>query len=156
MLAYGAPESPERPRRNPSPTVLLGILATSAGLCLLASAILSIESFDLAREYAALPEETRPDSFPMPKPLLGVLWMPVVTTVGVAGLAGARVPRAAVMAVTLIQLVGVVLAFIFTGQILATGGVPTPWRWVLTASAAVALAALAWITIRGDLRPSSK
>lgn len=132
--------------RRHSRTVLFATMAVSAIACIIASAVLSIESYHLALNPDAVfgcdvnaalscgevARAWQAQVFGFPNAFIGLATEPVVLTIAVAGLTGVRFPRWFMFAAQIGYLLGLIFAFWLFFQSMFVIGSLCPWCLSIT------------------------
>ncbi|WP_223408693.1 vitamin K epoxide reductase family protein [Occultella gossypii] len=132
--------------RRHSPPLLFATMMVSSIVCLIASAVLAIDAVILAAEPAAslscdinavvscatVAQSWQANVFGFPNAFIGLATEPVILTIAVAGLGGARFPRWFLFAAQIGYALGLVFAYWLFVQSLTVIGALCPWCLTIT------------------------
>lgn len=149
---------------NNSTKWIFATMAISAGLSLVASLVLSIESIHLAANpeaslscsvndiinCASVMKSAESELFGFPNSFLGLMAEPVVITVAIAGLMGVRFPRKFMAAAQIGYGVGLLFAYWLFYVSVFTIGALCPWCLLVTVSTTAVFFSLLRYNIRED------
>ncbi|WP_235866025.1 vitamin K epoxide reductase family protein [Serinibacter arcticus] len=164
------PEAPALVGRRHSRRFLFATMGISAIFCLVASAVLSVESFHLAGNpeavfgcdvnaalsCGAVARAWQAQVLGFPNAFIGLATEPVVLTIAVAGFAGVRFPRWFMFAAQIGYLLGLVFAFWLFFQSMFVIGSLCPWCLTITVFTTVTFFTMLHINVVENNLPLSR
>ena len=143
---------------------IFGAMLFFAALSLIASFVLSLDAIELAKDPEAnlscninsviscgtVGTSWQAEAFGFPNAFLGLIATPVIITLAVAGLGGARFPRWFMLGVQLFYTGALGFAYWLFYQSMFNIGALSPWCLVVTTSTTLVFVALAHLNIRDN------